>query len=127
MTSSNPGTLYINGTVFIDGNLTFRSSDYAVYQGTGTIYVNGTVTWQWREDLCQGDLRQPVPRQLQQHENALEIVADQLEQCVYDRLDHVGFRHLRGHRVRERCLQRGNGSKMNGPIIADSAINVREQ
>ena len=46
------GHLTVNGTVFVDGNLSIDSCDYAVYQGRGTIYVNGTVTFANGAKVC---------------------------------------------------------------------------
>ena len=51
-TSGTPGTLVVQGTVFIDGNLTFAGNDKAVYTGSGTIYVNGTVSMSNGARLC---------------------------------------------------------------------------
>ena len=50
---STPGTLTVNGTIFIDGNLRFgATNDQAQYQGHGTIYVDGTVTFTNGATLC---------------------------------------------------------------------------
>ena len=47
-----PGTLTVNGQVFIDGNLTFTGNDKAAYDGQGVIYVDGTVNFDSGARLC---------------------------------------------------------------------------
>jgi hypothetical protein len=42
-TPGSPGSLYINGAVFFDGNLNWTSN--AVYTGRGTIYFGGTINF----------------------------------------------------------------------------------
>jgi hypothetical protein len=42
-TPGSPGTLTINGAVFIDGNLNWTAS--AIYKGRGTIYFAGTINF----------------------------------------------------------------------------------
>jgi Tfp pilus assembly protein PilX len=52
---SNPsqaGTLTIEGTIFIDGNLTWSNLSLIRYEGRGTIYVAGTLTIQNQAELC---------------------------------------------------------------------------
>jgi Tfp pilus assembly protein PilX len=53
--SGSPGTLTINGTVFIDGSITFPgggSANQAKYLGRGTLYVDGTVSFTNDGQLC---------------------------------------------------------------------------
>jgi hypothetical protein len=51
-TPGNPGTLTIAGTLFFDGNITFKNLTNAVYVGRATIYTSGTVTIQNSTTLC---------------------------------------------------------------------------
>ena len=51
-TFGTPGALVVQGTIFIDGNLTFAGNDKAVYTGSGTIYVNGTVSMSNGARVC---------------------------------------------------------------------------
>ena len=51
-TPGNPGTLTIAGTIFFDGNITFRNLVNAVYVGRATIYASGTITVQNSTTLC---------------------------------------------------------------------------
>ena len=68
--------LTINGTVFIDGNLSLASCDYAVYQGRGTIYVNGTVTFANGAKICAKPISgSPCNGNFDPNSNLLEIVA----------------------------------------------------
>lgn len=48
----SPGTLVVDGTIFVDGNVVFQNNTDAVYEGRGTIYASGAVTLQNRTTLC---------------------------------------------------------------------------
>jgi Tfp pilus assembly protein PilX len=50
----NPATnlLTVLGTIFFDGNITFRNSVTAVYQGRATIYAAGKITIRNSSSLC---------------------------------------------------------------------------
>jgi hypothetical protein len=50
-TYGNPGTLTIDGTVWLDANLAFTNS-YALVRGRGTIYVSGTVSFSGQSKIC---------------------------------------------------------------------------
>jgi Tfp pilus assembly protein PilX len=51
-TYGTPGSLTISGTVWVDGNLNFTSSD-GIVSGRGTIYANGTVSFSGQAKLCE--------------------------------------------------------------------------
>ena len=51
-TYGNPGTLEINGTVWIDANLGITQS-YAIIHGRGTMYANGTVAFSGQSKWCE--------------------------------------------------------------------------
>jgi hypothetical protein len=51
-TPGSPGTLLIAGTIFFDGNITFKNLTDAVYVGRATIYASGTITIQNSTTLC---------------------------------------------------------------------------
>jgi Tfp pilus assembly protein PilX len=52
--SGNPGTLTINGTIWMDANLAFSSnSNYAIVQGRGTIYATGTISFSGQAKICE--------------------------------------------------------------------------
>lgn len=75
-TYGNPGTLIISGTVFIDGNLVFDGTNYAVYQGRGNIYLNGTVNWAGQAKVCASPTSgNPCLGNFSTASNLLEIVA----------------------------------------------------
>jgi Tfp pilus assembly protein PilX len=122
MSSSNPGTLVISGTVFIDGNLTFGSSDYALYQGVGTIYVNGTISFGNGAKVC----AQPISGSacvgnFNPSQNLLELVAVNAQNAssgwtMSGAGTYEGIAFLNG------VFNAGNGAQMNGPVIADTAL-----
>jgi hypothetical protein len=51
-TGGNTGTLTIQGTIFIDGDVVMKQLVRAVYQGRGTIYASGTISMQNHVELC---------------------------------------------------------------------------
>ena len=44
-TPGNPASFYLNGTIFIDGNISTTNSDKVDYTGRGTIYAKGSITF----------------------------------------------------------------------------------
>jgi hypothetical protein len=120
MTSSNPGTLTILGTVFIDGNLSFASSDYAVYQGTGTIYVNGTVTISAGAKIC----AKPVTGSacvgnFDPTQNLLELVAINAGNAT-NGWSMTGAGTYEGIAFTNGAFNGANGSQTDGPVVADT-------
>lgn len=113
--------LTINGTVYLDGNLVFDACDYAVYQGRGTIYVNGTVTFNNGSKICAKAISgSPCSGNFDPSSNLLEIVAVNAGNVspgytltgagTYEGISYVVGR-----------FNSGNGSDVNGPVIADTA------
>jgi hypothetical protein len=122
MSSSNPGTLYINGTVFIDGNLSFGSSDYAVYTGIGTIYVNGTVNFGNGAKICaQAISGNPCLGNFDNTKNLLEICAINASNASSG-WTMSGAGTYEGIAYTNGAFNAGNGAAMNGPVIADTAL-----
>jgi Tfp pilus assembly protein PilX len=113
--------LTVNGTVFIDGNLNFASCDYAVYQGRGTIYVNGTVTFANGTKICAKPISgNPCLGNYDPNSNLIEIVAVNAGNASpgYDlsgAAKYEGISYVVGK------FNSGNGSDVNGPVIADTA------
>ena len=122
MTSSNPGTLTISGTVFIDGNLSFASSDFAVYQGIGTIYVNGTVTIGNGAKICAKPISGAnCAGNYDPTQNLLEIVAINASNAPSG-WTMSGAGTYEGIAFTNGVFTGGNGAQMNGPVIADTAL-----
>ena len=48
----SPGTLTIAGTIFFDGNISFKNLTNAVYVGRATIYASGTISIANSTTLC---------------------------------------------------------------------------
>ena len=51
-TNGSPGTLVVQGAVFVDGDLDLSSGEHVLYSGRGTIYASGTVTIGGATELC---------------------------------------------------------------------------
>ena len=51
-TPGSPGTLTVAGTIFFDGNISFKNLTNAVYVGRATIYASGTVSMQNSTTVC---------------------------------------------------------------------------
>src|SRR5581483_9339004 len=121
MTSSNPGTLIIQGTVFIDGNLNFASSDYAVYQGRGTIYVNGKVTITAGAKICAQPISgSPCNGNFDPNTNLLEIVAINAGNANPG-FSLTGSGTYEGVSFVNGVFNASASSNVNGPVIADRA------
>jgi hypothetical protein len=50
----DPGakTLQLHGTIYFDGPITFKNSNFAIYSGRGTIYSAGNITFANSTTLC---------------------------------------------------------------------------
>jgi Tfp pilus assembly protein PilX len=113
--------LTVSGTVFIDGNLNFASCDYAVYQGRGTIYVNGTVTFANGAKVCAKPISgNPCLGNFDPNSNLLELVAVNASNtspgyALSGAGTYEGVSFVNG------LFNAGNGSSVNGPVIADRA------
>jgi hypothetical protein len=119
-TFGTPGALVVQGTIFIDGNLTFGGADSAVYSGKGTIYVNGTVSFTNGARLCgtsmvsgncSGNWDPTV--------NSLEIVAVNSANASPG-WDMSGDSQFEGTAYTNGRYVSGNSAWVQGPVIADS-------
>ncbi len=115
-----PGSLTINGTVFIDGNLSFSGNDQAVYHGTGTIYVDGTVSLSNGARLCGSSLVSgQCSGSWDPTQNDLEIVAIN-HQNVTPGWSMAGDAQFEGIAYTNGSFVSGNSAWIGGPVIADS-------
>ena len=113
--------LTINGTVFIDGNLSFAACDYAVYQGRGTIYVNGTVTFANGAKVCAKAISgSPCAGNFNPNTDLLEIVAVNASNASPG-YTFSGAGTYEGVSFTNGKFNAGNGANVNGPVIADTA------
>jgi hypothetical protein len=113
--------LTINGTVFIDGNLSFAACDYAVYQGRGTIYVNGTVTFTNGAKVCAKAISgSPCVGNFNPDNDLLEIVAVNAGN-VSPGFTLTGAGTYEGVSFVNGLFNAAAGSNVNGPVIADRA------
>lgn len=119
-TFGSPGTLIIQGKVFIDGNLYFTGNDKAVYQGSGTIYVNGTVTFDHGAHICGAAMDGlECSTNWDPDVASLEIVAINANNAspgwsMLGDAQFEGISYTNGRYVSD------NGAWTQGPVIADS-------
>lgn len=120
-TFGTPGALVVQGTIFIDGNLTFGGNDKAVYTGSGTIYVNGTVSMSngarvcgaaMVGSACSGTNWNPAT-------NALMLVAVNAGNASVA-FDMQGDSEFEGLAYAVGKYQSGDGAWVAGPVIADT-------
>jgi len=119
---SGPGTLIVQGSVFIDGNLAFTDCDYAVYQGRGTLYVNGTVTFTNGGKVCARPISgNPCLGNYDPNQNLLEIVANNASN-VTPGFSLGGAGQFEGVAYTNGQFSGLNGSTFNGNVTADTAV-----
>ena len=118
---SGTGTLIVQGSVFIDGNLVIDNCDYAVYQGRGTIYVNGTVSFGGGGRICAQPISgNPCLGNYDPNQNLLEIVANNASN-VAPGFDLGGAGKFEGVAYTNGQFNAGNGASFNGNVTADTA------
>ena len=118
---SGAGTMVIQGTVYFDGNLTFASCDYAIYTGVGTMYVNGTVSFANGAKLCAAPIAgSPCVGNYDPSRNMLELVAvNAAGRSPGFTMSGAGV--FEGTAWANGVFNTGNGAKLAGPVIADTA------
>jgi Tfp pilus assembly protein PilX len=122
---SNPsqtGHLYITGTIFIDGNLTWSNLSKIQYHGRGAIYAAGTLTIQNQARLCGVEACDEtwVPSQ-----NFLTFVVGSLASSgpPLEESGDVGQNvKFQGAIYLENDYEQANNTTIWGPVIADNGI-----
>jgi hypothetical protein len=119
-TFGTPGTLVIQGTVFIDGNLTFAGNDKAVYTGSGTIYVNGTVAMSNGARVCGAAMvSSNCSGNWNPATNSLMLVAVNAGSAA-TAFDMAGDSQFEGLAYAVGKYSAGNSAYVSGPVIADT-------
>jgi hypothetical protein len=121
-TFGTPGTLVVQGTIFIDGNLTFAGNDKAVYTGSGTIYVNGTVSMSNGARVCGAAMVGTAcsgGTNWNPATNALMLVAVNAGSASVA-FDMAGDSQFEGLAYAVGKYQAGNSAYVAGPVIADT-------
>jgi hypothetical protein len=114
--------LIIQGSVFIDGNLSITSCDYAVYQGRGTLYVNGTVSFTNGGKLCARPISgNPCLGNYDPTQNLLELVANNASSATPG-FSLGGAGQFEGIAYTNGQFSALNGSTFNGNVTADTAV-----
>ena len=120
-TWGNPGTLVIQGTVFIDGNLTFDGTDYAVYQGRGNIYFNGSVNFAGQAKICATPISgDPCLGNYAPSQNLLELVAVNANNGSSG-FSETGEETFEGVAFTNGAFTGAGNSTIHGAVIADTA------
>ncbi len=118
--SSNPGYLYINGAVFVDGNLDFEGNDFIEYTGKGVIYVNGTVTIQAGASICAVPVSGAACHgNFNSSANLLDLVAINANNASPG-WSMQGAGVYEGMAYTNGAFSGANGSVMDGPVTADT-------
>ncbi len=119
-TFGTPGTLVVQGTVFIDGNLTFAGNDKAVYTGSGTIYVNGTVSMSNGARVCGAAMvGTNCSGNWDPATNALMLIAVNAGSAA-TAFDMAGDSQFEGLAYAVGKYSAGNSAYVSGPVIADT-------
>jgi Tfp pilus assembly protein PilX len=116
----NPGTLTVQGTTYIDGNLSLSSNDKAIYTGVGVIYVDGTVTMSNGARLCAGALPSgDCSSTWDTTQNNLEIVAVNHNSAA-NAASIIGDARFQGILFMNGNFLSSNSGSIYGSVIADS-------
>ena len=119
-TFGTPGTLVVQGTVFIDANLTFAGNDKAVYTGSGTIYVNGTVAMSNGARVCGAAMVSGnCSGNWDPATNSLMLVAVNASSAA-TAFDMAGDSQFEGLAYAVGKYSAGNSAYVSGPVIADT-------
>jgi Tfp pilus assembly protein PilX len=119
-TFGTPGSLIVQGTIFIDGNLTFAGNDKAVYTGSGTIYVNGTVAMSNGARVCGAAMVSGAcSGNWNPATNALMLIAVNAGNAA-TAFDMAGDSQFEGLAYAVGKYQAGNSAFVSGPVIADT-------
>jgi hypothetical protein len=119
-TYGTPGTLIVQGKIFIDGNLRLANGDEAVYQGSGTLYVNGTVSFENGSRICGAPMiAASCSGNWDPSANSLMIVAVNAANA------NPGWNMANDSQFEGIAYTNGryfsvNGASVQGPVIADS-------
>lgn len=122
--SSNPRTLTVDGTIFVDGDITFSNSSAGRYLGRGTIYASGKVTFANSVKLCGAWKASTLSCDWtgwDANTNLVIFVAGY--GTISPAQDNIGFRVLNGSEVQagayaERDFEQVNATEWQGPVIA---------
>jgi hypothetical protein len=109
----NTGTLTIQGTIFIDGDVVMKQLVRAVYQGRGTIYASGTISMQNHVELC---AVQGCGAGWDTSKNLLALVAGSSTDATGFSLDNNST--FQGAIYAVNDYSAGNNTTVWGPIIA---------
>ena len=116
-----PGTLTIEGTVFIDGNLSFTGTDYAKYSGRGTIYANGKITFDGQALVCATPVSgSPCAGNFNPSQNLIALVAVNAANANPG-FSLSGSETYEGVAYTNGVFYAAGGSTLHGPVIADTA------
>lgn len=114
--------LTVNGTIYIDGNVSFAGTDTATYTGMATIYVDGIVSMSRGSRLCAS----PSPYSScsttgwdPTHNSLLLVAVNHQNKPIS--FDMVGDSQFMGSAYVVGKFSAGASAKLWGPLITDSA------
>jgi hypothetical protein len=121
-TSGAAGTLTIDGTIWIDGNIAFAGQSNATLSGRGTIYGTGTVAFSGQAKLCETPTSgNPCLGNYNADDNLLVLVAYNNGSRSSTGFSLTGQNTFEGVAFTNGILNEGGNATLHGPVIADTA------
>jgi len=121
--SGNPGSLTINGTIWMDANLAFSSnSNYAIVHGRGTIYATGTISFSGQAKICELPTSgSNCAGNYDANQNLLVFVAYNSGSSSTTGFTLTGQNTFEGIAFTNGTLNEGGNATLHGPVLADTA------
>jgi Tfp pilus assembly protein PilX len=120
--SGSPGTLTVFGTVWVDGNLSFSGTDYAIVQGRGNIYATGTVSFAGQAKMCETPRSgNPCLGNYDESQNLVVLVAYNNGSHTTQGFSLTGQNTFEGIAFTNGIFGEGGNATLHGPVLADTA------
>ena len=120
--TGDPGTLTIDGTIWIDGNISFSGQNNATVSGRGTMYATGTVGFSGQAKLCETPTSgNPCLGNYNADDNLIVLVAYNNGSHSTTGFSLTGQNTFEGVAFTNGVLNEGGNATLHGPVIADTA------
>jgi Tfp pilus assembly protein PilX len=119
--TGDPGTLTIDGTIWIDGNISFAGQNNATVSGRGTTYATGTVGFSGQAKLCETPTSgNPCLGNYNADDNLIVLVAYNNGNHSTTGFSLTGQNTFEGVAFTNGILNEGGLATLHGPVIADT-------